>query len=175
MQGWQQPAMKPPEHKDKTMTTDFDFSIDEDQLDKEWLGQPELANQIGRELADATLNLEQAKVDLDLVTAELSSAIRENPQDYGLDKITEKAVESAILQCRRYTKQQKELLRCKHTVDLLRAASNACEHRKKALEKLVDLWSQSYFSSPRATTEEAQAMERKAIMKKTKPKKRGEK
>ena len=40
-----------------------------------------------------------------------------------------------------------------HKVNLTQAAVTALEHRKRALEKLVDLHGQNYFAEPHAKTE----------------------
>jgi len=49
-----------------------------------------------------------------------------------------------------YKVAAKEVLRLRHAADVLQAAVTALDHRKKALENLVYLHGQNYFSEPHA-------------------------
>ena len=84
--------------------------------------------------------------------AELSSEIRNNPNEFGIAKITETVVASTILTQDEFKSVQAELFDQKHQVDLLQAVVTSLDHRKRALESLVSLHGQDYFSSPRADT-----------------------
>lgn len=126
------------------------FELDETQLDREWVEQPKLYFDYATQLADTKLHYEETKVDLDVVRADLDLAIRANPEDYDLDKVTEKTIESRILQEEEYKSALKKVRQAKHEVDLLQAAVVALDHRKHALQNLVSLHGQQYFAAPRA-------------------------
>jgi hypothetical protein len=130
---------------------EFDFfAIDEHRLDKEWVNQPTLFFTWARKLADARQQLEEAKASLDVVYAELDNAIRERPGKYGLEKITESAIKQLIPSQAPYAEALAAVNTTKHRVDVLQAAVTALEHRKRALENLVDLHGQNYFAEPTA-------------------------
>lgn len=146
------------------------LSIDENMLDEEWIGQPRLFFQHAEKLAGARNALDEAKVRLEIVKAGLSRAIREDPASFGLPKITEASVEAAICEQAKFITAQSEVRHLKHKVDVLAAAVTALDHRKKALENLVTLHGQNYFSVPQARTPEdreaVRSIENEAIRKK---------
>ena len=138
------------------MKNDF-VHIDESRLDEEWLRQPDLYFKYASQLADAKQRLDQAKAELDLVEAECNKDIRERPEHYGVDRSrntgapTEDAVKKAVVIHDDYQAAVMDIVKHKHEVEVLAAAVNALDHKKRALENLVSLHGQSYFAAPRAT------------------------
>lgn len=159
----------------KTKNNDFDFfHLDEYALDTEWVRQPALYFEYAKKLADARAELEQARSARDVVSAEIDRDIRDDPAKFGLQKITESAVEKAIILHSRYDQANQRVMKCKHEMDLIQAAVDALEHRKKALESLVYLQGQNYFSKPHVPKgagderERIDRVERSAVSKKVK-------
>lgn len=136
------------------------FAIDPHRLDEEWIKQPSLYRKWARQLANAREEWERAKAQRDVVTAEIDKAIRFNPEEYGLEKITEPSVEKTILLQKRYQRAHAVVVEAKHKVDLLEANVSALDHRKRALEKLVDLFLSDYFSKPREPKDSGGVMQR---------------
>jgi hypothetical protein len=66
------------------------------------------------------------------------------------NKVTEAAVAAAILTQPNYRVALKALTAARHRQDVYQAAVDALDHRKKALESLVQLHGQGYFAAPRA-------------------------
>lgn len=147
------PATKcAPEDVDNITTMDKSFlQIDQHALDTEWLNQPTLYFDYSSKLADARKDHDESKSKLDITYAEMDAAIRSDPEEYGLEKITEGAIKSAIQQHEDYQVAEEDLRDCKHTVDVLSAAVSALDQRKRALESLVSLHGQNYFSEPRTS------------------------
>lgn len=138
---------------------DDDFlAIDEATLDREWVEQPRLFFKYARRLADAQQARDDAAAELDLVKANLELEIREDFKPYGLKKVTDSGVKAIIPKQPEYQNALKELNECKRAVGVLQAAVTALEHRKRALEKLVDLVSMDYFATPRASEGTKDAM-----------------
>jgi hypothetical protein len=129
------------------------LDIDEYNLDLEWKRQPTLYLEMATELADAKGDHDAAKSDFEIVKAKLSMNIRSNPNSFGLDKVTESTVNNALVTQKNYAIAQSGVIKAKHKVDLLQAVVVALEHRKRALESLVSLHGQKYFSEPLARTE----------------------
>lgn len=141
------------------MNYEQDIRIDETALDVEWLEQPSLMMKYARVAIEARKKLDQAKEALDVAKAELDKNIRSNPERFGLEKITEGAITSAILTHKDYAKANQEMIEAKYQTDMANAAVRAVEARKDALENLVRLFGQSYFAGPkmpRDLTHEAQ-------------------
>lgn len=127
----------------------LDLSIDTDTLDEEWKEQPVLYGKHAEKVANARLNLDEAKSNLEVVKAELDKTIRESPEDYDIPKVTEAAVQATILLQEEYKESLKAVHMAQYTLNLHSGYLNALDHRKKALEKLVDLFLADYFSAPR--------------------------
>lgn len=151
------------------------FGIDKNLLDDEWLGQPKLYFKWAVELEDAREDLDRVKADFDVVKSEVELAIRTNPDDYDLLKVTDKAIAASLILQPEYKDAQQEMFEAKHRVGVLQAAVSALDHRKKALEKLVDLHGQKYFASPRASENSREAMDEveKSSVRRRSQKKRG--
>lgn len=162
------------------------FDIDPERLDEEWLAQPRLFHNAAAALADAQDDLERAKaakdlgiaearleadrakVELELVTAMLDRDIRHRPEKYGIEgRVTEGAVEKTVLLQKKHQETRdlmivanhklevakadsKELIAAKHAVEVHDVDVKTYAHKKTALEKLVDLRLSDYWAEPRA-------------------------
>ncbi len=144
--------------------------LDEHSLEKEWIAQPKMFHFYARRLADARKEYEEAKINRDIVEAEIDKDIRLHPDRFMIPKITEEVVKKTTILQRGYKSAQEKVIQAKHRQDVLQASVDALEHRKKALENLVQLWSQDYFSEPRIprngeVKEKLQEAEKKDIRK----------
>ena len=134
--------------KKKTMEPEI-LHIDKHLLDEEWVNQPKLYFEYASELAGARIDLEEAKAEFDVVKAETDFDIRSNPTNYELpEKTTEVMIGKAVILTEEYQDAQKIVFIAKHRVDILSGAQTALDHRKKALENLVELHGRNYFSKP---------------------------
>lgn len=124
------------------------LSIDEDNLDKCWAEQPQLVFKFSEALAKKKLKREELKNELKALTSDLGAAIRKDPEEYGLEKLTEKAVEALIPSIEEYQELQSEISKLDYTINVYQSACVALEHRKYALRDLVALHGQQYFSEP---------------------------
>lgn len=133
------------------MTTEHqnDFHIDLARLEEEWVRQPSLAEEYGRQLADARQEYDLAKRRLDVAEAEAERDIRTDPVSYGISKVTEGAIKAAVILDKRVAKASTEVIQSNHSVGIAEAAKNAIEHRKKALEGAVSLFIAQYYSKPK--------------------------
>lgn len=131
------------------------FEIDEHNLVEEWVRQPGLYFTWAKKLADVRLEVDEAKAELDVVKAEASRSIRDDPDKYGFEKITEAIVAVAINEHTDVIDAVSRLHKLRHQQEVYQAAVNALDHRKRALEKVVDLHGQKYFSSPRTPDTDA--------------------
>lgn len=128
-------------------------SIDESQLDKEWLNQPGKMEDHCKLLAEAKERLAIRKAALSVIEAEVEFIIRAKPKKFIKGSTTERTVKAATLLHPRYQKGQRRVIVSQKNVDMIQATVTALDHRKKALENLVTLHGQSYFSTPRVKSE----------------------
>lgn len=141
---------------DLEMDYNKDLEIDKDSLDEEWIKQPHIYMQYAKAAAETAMERDIAKEALDVTRAEVDMDIRQNPEKYnapedkhGVAKVTEAFVSSCIILSNEHKSCLKEYNKKKLEADLIAAGLRAMEHRKKALEGLVQLYIGEYFSTPR--------------------------
>lgn len=132
---------------------DFEIlNIDQNLLDREWLNQPRFFFRYAKLLADARKVFEEAKANLKIVAAEADKKVRERASKMD-QKVTEAVVTATVQRRDDYRDAEQAVFTTKHNVDVLDAAVTALEHRKAALENLVRLHGQNYFSTPKADSD----------------------
>lgn len=129
------------------------FVIDEHNLEKEWVKQPQLIYQLSNEIATIQYKIDSLKLKMVIHESELSVDIRANPEKYGLDKVTEKAIENIITNDEKRKKMEATLIEYQLNLSMLKGAYTALEHKKKALENLVHLLTIDYFAQPTVKTD----------------------
>jgi len=128
---------------------DKDVSIDPDSLDTEWLAQPQLMIKYSRISSAARRSYEAAKMDLDIIKAELDQQIRMDPAKFEIPKLTEGAIQSAILTSKKYKGGMDALHEAAYEMNMASAAVQAIDAKKGALENLVRLHGMQYFAGPK--------------------------
>ena len=144
------------------MSSKPDTSImepDKNNLDEEWVKQPKLFTDWAIEAAAARLDYDEAKADVDVVRADISLDVRTNPEKYDIEKITEKAIDAAIVLDAAYVKAMHKLRKAKHRFEVASALVSGLEQRKSSLENLVKLRLANYFAEPQAPKECREEME----------------
>lgn len=148
-----------------------ELAIDLDALEQEWLMQPKLFMKYSEAASIARRELDEAKETADYTKAELDLTIRKNPERFHLSKITENSIEATIITTPEYIESHKEYIEAQYKYSLLMGAVKAFDQRKDALENLVRLHGQSYFSTPElphTTSPEKKDQIKKTLRKKTK-------
>jgi hypothetical protein len=143
------------------MTYEEEMEIDETSLDLEWLDQAKLMVKMTRLQANKQKLEELAKESAEFTEAEMDKKVRMNPEKFGIDKVTEASVKSAVLTSDEYTDARKAYINAKFENTVAKGAVKACENRKDALENLVKLHGQSYFAGPRVPRNLSQEREKK--------------
>ena len=115
------------------MDFQLEVSIDPNALDTEWERQASLVMKCATEHADAIYERDKIKENIEFTRADLDSAIRKNPEKYGLTKITEGAVKSAIDKHPDFKDLQEQLHDANRTVNIFAGARSAFENKKKAI------------------------------------------
>ncbi|MHC1623171.1 MAG: hypothetical protein ACXQTR_01105 [Candidatus Methanospirareceae archaeon] len=145
------------------------IEIDENRLDDEWIIQPRLYFDCANRLAEARRDWDSAKSNLDVVKADTSQAVRADPASFGLSKMTEASISEVVAVSPKVREAVAKVLDSKYQVDVYQALVTAMDHKRKALEKLVDLFLASYYSKPRASREaegEVEKLEKRTVRRK---------
>lgn len=146
------------------MTTGKIVEIDPNRLDIEWTKHPQTFFLYAEELVKAKRELDEAKASLEVVDATLDREIRDNPENFGVTKITEPVVANVILTCKTHQKANERFIEARYKVGLAQAAVDALDHKKAGLEALVKLQGMNYYSSPKAENEgDKEALVRKKV------------
>src|SRR5690606_17538811 len=85
---------------------ELDTSIDEQALDVEWLQQADLMRKYASYAAATKRYMDELKERLEVERARLDLEIRKDPAKYGIEKVTESAIQSAILMQPEYQELQ---------------------------------------------------------------------
>jgi hypothetical protein len=125
-----------------------DVRIDPDSLDTEWLNQPSLMMKYNTYQARVNRALEQAKEKLKVIQAELDRAIRKDPAAFGVEKVTEGSIQSAIVLSPKYADVRDEVIEANYEAEMAKAAVISVAQKKDSLEGLVRLHGQQYFAGP---------------------------
>ncbi|MCK9457303.1 MAG: hypothetical protein M0R31_08425 [Candidatus Riflebacteria bacterium] len=126
-----------------------DVKIDPEALDVEWLGQADLMRRYTKHSALMEKEADEAKERLEAGKARIEMEIRSNPEKYGLLKVTEASVSSAVLLQKEYQALVQEHINTKYEANVAKGAVRAIDQRKVALENLVNLFGRSYFAGPK--------------------------
>jgi hypothetical protein len=130
------------------------LEIDKNELDREWSVQPKLYHEYAVMLADARRKLDEAEAGFKVVKSEVDKAIRSRPSKYGLaDKPTEASIAATIVLQKKYIKAQNAIILAQYDANITEAMVKSLDHKKAALENMVRLHGQDYFSTPRADSE----------------------
>jgi len=146
------------------MNYNDDIQIDETSLDVEWLLQPGLMMKYARHAAQMELELDRLKETLDVTKAEVDNAIRNDPEAFGISRVTEAAINGAITLHSDYREASDKYLQAKFEFNMAKMALRAFEQRKEALENLVKLNGQQYFAGPKVPRDLSWEMKEKQKM-----------
>lgn len=138
-----------------------DIQINIDQLDAEWIKQAALYQHYARQEAEALYSRDQLADGLALVQAQLDGDIRLNFGTHGFEsKPTEAAILNSIKQNPLYTKANILLMKASCKAKIIGGAVRSFDHKKKALEKLTDLYLSGYWSAPKIKSEAQEVYEK---------------
>jgi hypothetical protein len=125
-----------------------DLRIDKNALELEWEKQASIYFYWAQKEAEALEARDRANQRLNVVQAEMDSAIRSDPSKYGLgDKVTETAIKNLVTNSKEYRAAETDVIEKNKTARILGAAVVAFDHKKRGLTKLSDLWLGSYWSN----------------------------
>jgi hypothetical protein len=131
-----------------------DIRIDIHVLDAEWIKQASLYQYYAKQEAMALYKRDQLADKLALTQAQLDGDIRLDLKKHGFEsKPTEAAILNSIKQNPFYIKANSLLMKASCKAKIIGGAVRAFDHKKKALEKLTDLYLSGYWAAPKIRSE----------------------
>jgi len=113
-----------------------DLKIDISSLETEWENQALNYYKWSELLAESQRKKMEAKIRLNAIEAKLDFDVRNNPQEYNLNRLTETVIKNTITTLSGYVEANLRYLDLVKNNDLLHAAVRALEHKISALENL---------------------------------------
>lgn len=125
-----------------------DLKIEVDALDLEWVRHSHKYMLYNEASARANDIVRKKKNDLEVIDAKLDQEIRISSEGAG-KKMTADAIKAEILSNDKHITALIEYNDALYQADLCASAVKAMDHKKVALQSLVQLWSGNYFAGPR--------------------------
>ncbi len=122
--------------------------IDIDNLGETILRHAEDFRVAAEHLEQVRAVVAERKAALELLEASLSIGIRKDPGKYGVAKVTDSLVAAMVIANEHYQKAQKKYLDAKKSQGVAQVQVDALEHKKRMLEKAVDLFLADFFADP---------------------------
>jgi hypothetical protein len=134
----------------KEINYEKDIHIDEDQLDVEWIEQPELAMKYAKHVAQLRTKVYQLEEEKKVTRSELIVEANEDPEGCtGKAKPNANDLEAYYRTQDSYKEVIDDLLAAKEELEFAELAFQEISWtRKNALENLVKLHAQQYFAGP---------------------------
>jgi hypothetical protein len=132
--------------------------VDQFQLELACMDQPVIYDEVGQLVTEWNALAKIADDKLNFVKADQSSKVRLNPEKFGVAKLTEGSVESAVLLTKEHQEAASDLIETEKIVGYLRILQLSLDQRKSTLNNLVTLWVHSYYSK-----QNEMGTERKAV------------
>ena len=137
---------------DKEMRFEELIEIDPLALDKEWRDQPKLFLMVAQQLAEMRAMLDNEKEQLSFLIGKTALDFRMNPEAHDLPQgsrgVTDSTVTAALDTDLDILTKKEEVRKVQEAHDKTKAAVEAFDERKYALQGLVSLHGQSYFATP---------------------------
>lgn len=138
-----------------------DLKIDQFNLENECCEQPLHVVRYGGELAEALFKRDKIKRKIKVIRAQTESDIRSDPGAYGLVKVTEASISSAIELNKDVQEIEDLYLKASYDYNLVMASVEAFRDRKKELENIVHLFLANYYSNPNLDPKADEVFEKK--------------
>lgn len=118
------------------------LKINKDDLDNEWVNQPELFNEAGRSYARCMAQRDQCEQEYKLVQAEVDRRLRELHAD---SKPTEVRLKNMVTEHVEVQNAFTEMNMWNHMTEAFKVLKEAYTHRRDALKELVNLHLAGYY------------------------------
>lgn len=123
------------------------LSVDTFDLASECASHPSLVARAEIALADASLAVSLAQLALDRVKASLSITIRRRPDKFGIEKITESAIDAVVEGTPEASDARAALLNARHAAEIAESYAKAVDRKGSMLGLLVNLSHPARFTT----------------------------
>lgn len=130
----------------KDLVSSLAVHIDKLQQDSE--RHSGLAFRAGELAADLKAEAKRSKLAVEEIEAEVDKEVRADPDSFGLTKITESVVSSAVTSDRRVQEARRREIDAAHDADKAGNLASAYDHRRSMLKGEIELYVHNYFGDP---------------------------
>jgi hypothetical protein len=137
-----------------------DLEIDKFSLDIEFAHQPLKFTKWAEKWADAILQRDNAKQQRDITVAKKAKEIREYPDAFGIEKLTEGAIQNNLPLQKEVQEAEQKVIDTQYNVNVLSIVKEAFDQRKSMLEWEGRLFLANYFAEPKVDVEEKEKIDK---------------
>lgn len=141
------------QNKEEEINYQKAVAIDPDKLDEEIFSQPGLYMKFSEIYSETERRREKLKNKLGILEADLDFKIRSKPEMFelkSLKSMTESLVKNTIQRQEEVQSLNERIIQANYDLNRVKFAITSLEHKKKMLEKAVDLYNGQYFSPIKA-------------------------
>lgn len=124
------------------------IKVDKNNLDVLWETHSELYFEYVEISSKCSEVIDDLKDKLGVATAELELKIRNKPDKYKIEKVTNDAIKCVLATTEKLIKRKEEINEWMYYDRILKGTLTTIEHRKRALSKETDLFLGGYFAQP---------------------------
>ena len=129
------------------------LSLDINNLHVAAQNQSVLLQEVGELFADAKAEHRRKKLALDSLRAKVEIDVRTSPESYGLPKVTEGSIHSAVVMHQDVVDAQEECVQHEQYANLLSSVYDAYQHKKSMIQVETKLFLAGYWSDPEGDVE----------------------
>lgn len=126
-----------------------DTEINPNELDVEWLKHANLVAQYALAVAAAERSMKLLKEKITGKEAELRKTIRQEPERFGILKLTEGAIQEVVDTDQSMSSLRKEYIESQYNHEVISGALRSMQAKGEALKNLVTLLGMEYFAGPK--------------------------
>ena len=124
-----------------------DKKINRSDLAKEWEELPGLFEYWGNQWVMAHNDKLNASIHLSFVEAQLYATIKNNPKEYNIPKVTDKAIQAEVIKQKAYIDANKTLSDCINVLNQMTIAKTTIEYKKESLKHITKLEMSGFYES----------------------------
>ena len=136
------------------------LQIDETQLNKDCVRLPNQYRQVAFQAANTDRDIAELKSEIEIFEAEFRLKVRAHPEGYGLEKVTEGAINELVTINAKYIALNKKLRDIHYKRDLEKALIAGLEIKKRSLTNLVELHGAGYYAEVRPSSQGRESLDK---------------
>jgi len=125
----------------------FDFSVNPDILEQEWVSLPLSVFNASKMLADDRFCHEELKRQAEVVRSDVEMEVRRHPAKFDLDKVTDNSAKAMVNIDARVQDADRRVLEARRNLDTASAVVAAMTAKKEALNAITEMKKMNFYNT----------------------------